>query len=296
MTQGVSRGWRFCRAVVLRFYKNQGWFSASGIAFQAFFSLCPLLLLTASLVGYLYSDETAMTSTLSIFSGYLPASTLLLLDQALKGLVYERATLGITGVVALLWTGRSLFMALELSLERTWNLSHCRPGWRSQLVAICSTLALAAMTLSLMLASTIFSSLQAFMSRFPVPHIAGWTLDEAAFWSALQSWLIIPAATFFAFCIVYASVPYRTLRWRQVYQGALFASVGWRLTSWLYIQVIWEFGSKNPLYGSLWSVVGMLLWLYLESCVFLLGAEIIYASGRLESPKPCQVEKRTPFC
>lgn len=281
MRQYAAKIWRRVYAVVARFYEDEGWFLASGIAFQAFFALCPIVLLAASLIGVFYSDETSLASTLSVFKSYLPDSNLLLLGQALRGLAEERAALGLTGVIALLWSGRCLFMALELSLQRIWRLKVRRSSWRSNVAGMASALLAAAATLLLMLVSGFISSLQVALSRLPFSMVGGITLDEALFWSRIHSWILVPVVTCIVFCALYSAVPRGKIPWRQVFPGALFSALGWRVTSWIYIQIIWEFGSRSPLYGSLWGVVGFLLWLYLEACVFLLGAEMIYLTGRL---------------
>ncbi len=284
MLDYASQIWKKIYAIVARFYEDEGWFLASGIAFQAFFALCPIVLLAASLIGVLYSDETSLASTLLVFKNYLPDSNLLLLGQALRGLAEERAALGLTGIIALLWSGRCLFMALELSLQRIWRLKARRSSWRSNMAGMTSALLAAAATLLLMLVSGFISSLQVALSRLPFSMVGGITLDEALFWSRVHSWLLVPVVTCIVFCALYSAVPKGTILWRQVLPGAVFSALGWRVTSWIYIQIIWEFGSRSPLYGSLWGVVGFLLWLYLEACVFLLGAEMIYLSGRLTLP------------
>jgi membrane protein len=187
----------------------------------------------------------------------------------------------LTGLLALLWSGRCLFMALELSLIKCWELPNRRPGWRSNLFAMVSALVLALLTLLLVIGGGLMTSLQVALGNTKLPSIGGWTLADATLWTAVHTWVVVPLATCAAFSFVYTSLPFGGVNWKQVLPGALFCAAGWRVTSWLYIRVIWEFGASNPLYGSLWSVVGLLIWLYLQACVFLLGAELIYVSGRL---------------
>jgi uncharacterized BrkB/YihY/UPF0761 family membrane protein len=67
---------------------------ASAIAFQAFFSLFPLVLLMAALIGFASSDEVNISSAAAVLGDYLPASSIELLTQALTGLARERTALG----------------------------------------------------------------------------------------------------------------------------------------------------------------------------------------------------------
>lgn len=76
------------------------------------------------------------------------------------------------------------------------------------------------------------------------------------------------------FSLLYAIIPNRRLRFRQVFPGAVFASAVWALASLAFSFYVDRFANYARLYGSLGGVVILLVWLYLTSVVLLVGSEI----------------------
>ena len=61
---------------------------------------------------------------------------------------------------------------------------------------------------------------------------------------------------------------------RSVLPGALFTSVIWLLGSFLFSWYISNFSNYNKTYGSLASIIILILWLYITSFIIIIGAEI----------------------
>ena len=76
------------------------------------------------------------------------------------------------------------------------------------------------------------------------------------------------------FSLLYAIIPNRRLRFKQVLPGAVFASAVWALSSFAFSFYVDRFANYARLYGSLGGVVILLIWLYLTSVVLLIGSEL----------------------
>ena len=76
------------------------------------------------------------------------------------------------------------------------------------------------------------------------------------------------------FTLLYRFVPNCALRFRQAVPGALFATAGWLLVSMLFSFYINHFANYARLYGSLGSLIILIVWLHLSSLILLVGAEI----------------------
>lgn len=80
------------------------------------------------------------------------------------------------------------------------------------------------------------------------------------------------------FTAMYVSAARRSRRVRdsilQNLPGAILATVGWILFSWLYSLYIKYFPSASYIYGSLTAVCLIMLWLYFCMIILLLGAEV----------------------
>lgn len=79
----------------------------------------------------------------------------------------------------------------------------------------------------------------------------------------------------FYFTLFYKFVPNLRLPFRKVIVGALFTTFGWIGTSMLFSLYINNFANYTRVYGSLGSIIGLLLWINLSSMIILIGAEII---------------------
>ncbi|MDD2494113.1 MAG: YihY/virulence factor BrkB family protein [Tissierellia bacterium] len=77
------------------------------------------------------------------------------------------------------------------------------------------------------------------------------------------------------FSVTYKFLPFEKVSSKSVIPGAIFSTFGWIISSSLFSRYIESKGSYyNNIYGSLSGFFVLLLWIYLSSFVFLLGAEI----------------------
>jgi membrane protein len=88
-------------------------------------------------------------------------------------------------------------------------------------------------------------------------------------------WPVLGGAAFAVTLILYRWGPRRRPPpWRWLWPGALIAPVLWLLASSALTFALREFPAFGAAYGSLASVVALLLWLYLTALVFLLGGAL----------------------
>jgi membrane protein len=83
---------------------------------------------------------------------------------------------------------------------------------------------------------------------------------------------------------IYRFVPNRKTYWRHVWLGAVIAAILFEVAKSLFVWYLARFTNYNQVYGSLASVIILLLWLYLSSLVLILGAEIGSEYQRLRYP------------
>jgi membrane protein len=76
------------------------------------------------------------------------------------------------------------------------------------------------------------------------------------------------------FTLFYRFVPNLRLSFRRIFVGALFTTFGWIGTSMLFSLYINNIANYTLIYGSLGSIVALLLWINLTSMIILIGAEI----------------------
>lgn len=74
--------------------------------------------------------------------------------------------------------------------------------------------------------------------------------------------------------LMYWFIPNRKLKFRNQFWGAMFASLSWVAVSKLFAIYIDYIVSKSYMYGSLTTVIMILLWLYSISNIIFMGAQI----------------------
>lgn len=285
--------------VVSAFLEDDGPFMAAGIAFYAFFSLFPLVLISVAVLSYVYTPAEAINGTLQLASLFLPSDMTLFLDTNVRELFSSGNRVGLTGILILLWSGRQLFRAMELALHRAWDIPQKRNWLVGNLLAMMLVLLCTAVVLGVGAISLFLTWVSKQLETAPLPELVhnGWTLADAYVFNHFHSWVVVPGAVALIFLILYMILPSLQVPVGMAIPGAVFASAAWRISSWVYLKYIVKFGSANPFYGTIWGIVGLLVWLYLEASVFILGAELVFVTmdskeravigiaGRKKTPK-----------
>jgi membrane protein len=93
--------------------------------------------------------------------------------------------------------------------------------------------------------------------------------------ATILRWPVLVALMLLALAFVYRYAPDRDdPAWRWVSPGAIVATALWIIGSAAFSFYASRFGSYGETYGSMASVVVMMLWLYITAICVILGAEV----------------------
>ena len=261
---------RTARAVADRYGKDSGGYLAAGIAYYGFLSLFPLLLLALSVVGFALAGRADLQSRVvaEIEQGVPGLSELVggNIDQMIR----YRATVGIIGLVSLLWTGTGVAGAARNALHRIFRQPLPAGIWEDKALLVLKTVGLGALALAATALSGLAGGLRA-------GGLAGVALVIGV---ALLGFGI----DFALFLIAYRTLMRGRPPWRGLLPGALFAAIGWSVLkligTWYVTRVV---GNASAVYGTFATTVGVLVLLYLAARVFLYGAELNAVLGEQSS-------------
>jgi membrane protein len=90
----------------------------------------------------------------------------------------------------------------------------------------------------------------------------------------IGKWIVIIALIYSALSFLYWLGPSRKMQWKFYSAGSSLASVLVILTSLIFSSIINHFGQFNRFYGSIGTLMVILLWLYLNSIALLIGFEL----------------------
>ena len=83
------------------------------------------------------------------------------------------------------------------------------------------------------------------------------------------------------FLLIYRVAPNTKTYWRYVWPGAVVAAVLFEIGKGIFVWYLENLATHSVIYGSLTSVMALMLWIYLSSLAMILGAEISSEYSRL---------------
>lgn len=265
-------GWPgFLQATGREFQNDNGFTMAAAIAYYALFSFFPVVLLMITVSSFFFSSATAQKEVIAWVEKYMPASGNLV--RANIGYVLRvRGTVSLLAILGLLWSSSGVFSALDRAVNRAWDVTELRPFWQQKLLAFGMILGAGGLLVLSISSTTLFSVVR----RLGL-SLTGWQL-----FGNLFSTLLSVTPTILIFLLLYKILPNTTVRWSDVWLGAILTGLGWELAKYLFTWYLTDFASYNLVYGSVALIIAFLAWSYYTGVIFVWGAEFTaeYARGR----------------
>jgi membrane protein len=261
---------RTARAVADRYGKDSGGYLSAGIAYYGFLSLFPLLLLALSVAGFVLAGRDDLQARLAEEIGQAVPGLSGLVGGNIERMISAKAAAGFIGLVTLLWTGTGVAGAARNALRRVFRQPLPAGIWEDKALLVLKTAGLGTLAL-------VATALSAATGGLRAGGPAGVAL------------VIVVALLGFALDLALFLISYRTLMrghppWGRIWQGALFAAIGWSLLkllgTWYVTRVV---GNASAVYGTFATTVGVLVLLYLAARLFLYGAELNAVLGEQSS-------------
>lgn len=238
------------------------------LAFYFFLAVFPTLLFLVSLLAYL-PVESALGPALARMEALLPSGALELIReqirQVLEGNHGGLMTFAIAGAI---WSSSTAMTAIISALNRAYDIVEFRPWWRMRLLAVGLTIALAVFTVL----AFVFVVGGADLARWAARMVGGGEVF-AAVWVVAQ-WLVALALVVLAIDLVYHFAPNAETRWVWITPGSLLATALWMLASFGFRIYVQNFSNYTALYGTIGSVIVLMLWFYISGFALLIGAEL----------------------
>jgi membrane protein len=258
---------RFAYNVAQTMGKDYVGIMAAGISYYAFLSLFPLAVGLIAILGFLLPSETIYQTIFNILRESIPASTEVL-ESNIRSVVELRGTLGVIGIVGLLFGDSAVLSAISLAINRAWDLWP-RPIYIRKPQELLMILALGLIIILVLGLSTFLS----FLGSLNIPGI-----DTLQFILVrLVIFLLIAAV----FLLLYKFIPNTTVRWGDIWRGAILGSIMFQIALWGFTFFLQNFAAYNLIYGSLASLVVILIWIYISSFILILCAEINTVYNRM---------------
>ncbi len=241
-------------ATVKKFSDDQAGNLAVTVAFYAFFSLFPLLLVFVTVLGFVLAGDHQLMRTVSgSVLGSFPVIGSTIQGEHLRGDVVAL----VVGIALSLWSGSGVTGAMSTALEQVWEIPRTRRAnfFQKKIRGLLLLVVLGAMFAIGSAASGVVSG-----------GLGGWPLKVVGVLASLVINLGLFLASFQLLCE-------QPPDWRDVLPGAVLAALFWtalQAGGGIYIAHIRH---SNNVYGTFALVLGLLTWLHLGTQLTLYAVE-----------------------
>ncbi len=192
-----------------------------------------------------------------------------IVTDTLEGVANVSGALTVVGLVGMAWAASAMFGAIRKSLNIAWDTHVHRPVIQQKLVDLSLVLGLGLLLGVSIVGTGALRTLQ----KLSDDNLGPLSEGSGLFWSVLP--LFLPAVfTFLVFIILYRYVPNAASPFRDIWPGAVLATVLFELLKNLFALYIANFNNYAGAYGALGGLLLFLLWTYLTSNILLIGAEL----------------------
>ena len=266
-----SRVVRFTVRVVSAFLKNRGILLAGGVGYNALLSVVPFLTLVVASLSLFFDQGHILSMLRSELRVLVPSNEDAILGAA-EAYLQHTATASVVSVLALLFFSSIAFRMLEQAVAAIFHISS-KGAHRHFLVSAVlpysfMLLLMAALFLITLITSTLDTLAHTAVNIF---GIEGWMQTGTNLLLRVAGWIGLVVL----FAGIYRVLPVVKISTNKALVGGLCAAVLWEGVGRLLVYYFTNLSMVNLVYGSLATVVVLLLFLEIAFIILLLGAQVI---------------------
>ena len=265
------------RHIWRRFSTDNGMTLAGALSFYFLMSVLPLSLLALSILGFILGSERAALSAVTSLGkiGKILPRGALDIESILASLIQGKGVIGGLGIVMLLWFSAGVFFTLEVSINKIFRSGKKR-GFFHRTAVVYFFMLVAGGLLFMSIAITV---LAAVVSDLSVSLLGINPAEIPLLWNLVFS-LVPPALIMLLFVIIYKVGPTNKVRWKAAFRAGFWGALLWEISRRIFGWYLSNLALYNKLYGTLGTLVGLLIWIFYTANILLLGAEIAAISNK----------------
>lgn len=258
----------------LKLFWDKGCFDrAAAISFYAFFSLIPLMLIVTAALGFVMGTWTGLLDrVIGMTKQSFPYLSDLIIED-LRDLSRTWKTFGWVGAISLISSADLVLSASADALSAIFDTEKRFGYFRKKIINLLALLlgiCAALLSVAITAASIISKKLKTGLHGLDFTY---YIIQSVTFKFVLPFLLIsvIVAISFRVF-----AGPH--LNFRYAFYGSVLFAALWEAAKQLFTWYISNFGSYNKLYGSLGTLMVLLIWIFYSANIFLLSASMAKAA------------------
>jgi len=258
--------------LIMIFYSGivEGAFSAraSAISFSFFMAVFPFLLFMLNLIPFINFIDDFQLVFLAYIDSLLPEPTREFIDE----IFYDIAAKKRGGLLSVVFFFSIFLMAngvnaIFTGFEFSYHTSVNRSIIRQYFIAVGVSLILAFLLLTTIVVTIYLTYLMQDLKEVGV-------LDNAVFWADIGRYIIFATMIYLAVAILYYSGTREGRLSKFFSVGALFSTILILVMTYLFGIYIENFSNYNELYGSIGALLILMVYIWINSNILLLGFEL----------------------
>lgn len=242
---------------------------ASAITFSFFLALFPGTLFIFTLIPYIPIENLDLI-ILDFFKEVMPDAAYEAVRTTIFDIVSKQQSgLLSFGILMALYFSTNGLNALMESFNKSYDIFESRSFLYQRAMALFLTLsefAVLVIAVILILGGSYMIDLLVSYGLVKVTYIAVLL--------RIMEWIIILALVYIGISLLYYFGPAVSRRWKFFSIGSVVATLLFIITSTGFSYYINHFGTYNKLYGSIGTLIVIMVWMYLNSIIILVGFEL----------------------
>ncbi|HUH32704.1 MAG TPA: YihY/virulence factor BrkB family protein [Daejeonella sp.] len=242
---------------------------ASSLAYNFMLAIFPAIIFLFTLIPYIPIDNF-QNQLMNLISLVLPTNAYLAVETTLEDIVKNQNSklLSFGFIFALVFSTNGVHTLME-AFNKSSLIIESRSWFKQRLVALNLTILIAFALISGLIIIT--------LGEYVFGYLRNELFFKDSFWIHvidLVRWFILITIYFVTISLLYRYGPAHAKKWRFFSAGSWMATILAVLTFWGFSYYINNFGNYNKLYGSIGTLIVVMIWLYLNSLIILVGFEL----------------------
>ncbi len=255
---------------------------AAAISYSVFLAIFPFLIFLFNIIPFIPIDNFQQ-QLLGIIQDFMPRMAYESVKETIIDIVTRpRSSLLILNLILTLYFSTNGVNSLIEAFNNTYHDHESRTKFKQYLISIAIVLI---NSFLLIIAIALMTSGSALI-KWILPEIIE-NSSVVLFFLELLRWLIIVGLVLMAISFIYYLAPARSKNFRFFSAGSLLATILIIITTLGFNFYVDRFSSYNALYGSLGTLMIVLVWIYINAISLIIGFELNASilRARMESKK-----------
>ena len=272
MNKRLPKSIRFASRTLREFFlKNHGLLLSGAVAFNMTLSLIPLSAVLMVLSSH-FVDETLLMDSLTTEMNLIAPGFTPMLTEVVGGFLNSRRFVGWVGLLSLLFFSSMAFRVLEDAIGIIFHRpipTLKRKFWVSALIPYLFILIVAAGLILVTSVNAIIDARSRIRVTFPqIDALIHDHIGSIIYLTGILGLVLL-------FTLLYVIMPVAKVAFRRALAGGLTAAILWEFARHLLVAYYTKISAVNVIYGSMATIIIVLLTMEAIALILLLGAQVI---------------------